>query len=36
LDIHAPRTMAVIDPVELIIEDVEEQILEVPLFPKNE
>jgi glutaminyl-tRNA synthetase len=36
LDVNAPRTMAVLDPVELIIEGSEEQILNVPLFPKEE
>lgn len=36
LDVHAPRTMAVLEPVELIIEGLEEQILTVPLFPKEE
>ena len=28
--------MAVIDPVELHLEDVEEEALDIPLFPKNE
>ena len=34
---NAPRNMAVLDPVEMIIEDINEaEILTVPLFPKNE
>ena len=36
LDVHAPRTMAVLEPVEMIIEGIEESDITVPLFPKDE
>lgn len=35
LDVHAPRTMAVLEPVEMIIEGIDESELTVPLFPKD-
>ena len=35
LDINAPRTMAVLDPVKMIIDGIDELEFEVPLFPKN-
>lgn len=36
LDVHAPRTMAVLDPVVFYIDGVKEEEFSVPLFPKNE
>lgn len=36
LDVQAPRTMAVLEPVEMIIEGIEEGEITVPLFPKDE
>lgn len=36
LDVNAPRTMAVVDPVKLIIENLKEsEVKDVPDFPKD-